>query len=147
MPENTNFDFLKQDNIFEGFAEQAIEAERSLQISTSTCAILCRRALELAVRFVYSYDNALTIPYQNNVSTLIHERCFRDIVGNELFLLLKYVIRLGNSSVHTNAHVKRDEAILSLRNLFEQIQERRKRSRKNYGNFMNSYLLRTGDWK
>lgn len=44
MPENTNFDFLKQDNIFEGFAEQAIEAERSLQISTSTCAILCRRA-------------------------------------------------------------------------------------------------------
>ena len=50
MPENTNFDFLKQDNIFEGFAEQAIEAERSLQISTSTCAILCRRALELAVR-------------------------------------------------------------------------------------------------
>lgn len=96
---------------------------------------------------MYSYDNALTIPYQNNVSTLIHERCFRDIVGNELFLLLKYVIRLGNSSVHTNARVKRDEAILSLRNLFEQIQERRKRSRKNYGNFMNSYLLRTGDWK
>lgn len=84
MPENTNFDFLKQDNIFEGFAEQAIEAERSLQISTSTCAILCGRALELAVRFVYSYDNALTIPYQNNVSTLIHERCFRDIVGNEM---------------------------------------------------------------
>lgn len=68
---------------------------------------------------MYSYDNALTIPYQNNVSTLIHERCFRDIVRNELFLLLKYVIRLGNSSVHTNARVKRDGAILSLRNLFE----------------------------
>lgn len=119
MPGDTNFDFLKQDKIFEGFAEQAIEAERSLQISASTCAILCRRALELAVRFVYSYDNALTIPYQNNVSTLIHERCFRDIVGNELFLLLKYVIRLGNSSVHTNARVNRDEAVLALRNLFE----------------------------
>lgn len=119
MPGNTNFDFLKQDKNFEGFSEQAIEAERSLQISASTCAILCRRALELAVRFVYSYDNALTIPYQNNVSTLIHERCFRDIVGNEMFLLLKYVIRLGNSSVHTNACVKRDEAVLALRNLFE----------------------------
>ena len=68
MPENTNFDFLKQDNIFEGFAEQAIEAERSLQISTSTCAILCRRALELAVRFVYErLDEVFTEKRKNDL--------------------------------------------------------------------------------
>ena len=90
-----------------------------MQISSSTCAILCRRALELAVRFVYSYDDALTIPYQDNLSTLIHEWSFRDIVGNDLFFLLKYIVRLGNHAVHTNSQIKRDEAVLSLRDLFE----------------------------
>lgn len=77
MSRGTNFDFLREDKNFNEFSTQAIEAERSLQISSSTCAILCRRALELAVRFVYSYDNALRIPYQNNVSTLIHERTLK----------------------------------------------------------------------
>lgn len=118
MRGGTNFDFLKEDKNFHGFAVQAIEAERSLQISSSTCAILCRRALELAVRFVYSYDNALRVPYQNNISTLIHERSFRDIIGEELFPLLKYVIKLGNIAVHTNSTIKRDDVVLSLRNLF-----------------------------
>ena len=48
---SSNFDFLK--GIYEEFANQAIEAENSLIVSPSTCAILSRRALELAVRFVF----------------------------------------------------------------------------------------------
>ena len=33
--------------------------------------------------------------------------------------LLKYVIKLGNVAVHTNANIKREEAILSLHNLHQ----------------------------
>ena len=67
----TNFDFLVQTDRFKDFAMQAAEAERSIAISPSTAAILSRRALELAVRWVYVHDDALTMPYRDNISSLI----------------------------------------------------------------------------
>ncbi len=115
----TNFDYLKKNKLFDSFADQAIEAEKSLLVSPATSAILSRRALELAVRFVYTYDNELQIPYQDNISSLIHEQSFRSIIEPQLFPMLKFVIKLGNIAVHTNSKIKRDDAVLSLRNLFE----------------------------
>ena len=104
----TNFDFLKDKPEFESFAESAIEAEKSLIVSPATCAILTRRALELAVRWVYSFDEDLTIPYQDNLSSLIHEPTFLQILEPKLFPLLKYIVKLGNTAVHTNNIIKRD---------------------------------------
>jgi len=115
----TNFDFLKQNKQYSDFADQAIEAEKSLLVSSATCAILSRRALELAVRWVYSFDNALRLPYQDNISSLIHEPTFQDIIEPSLFTMLKFIIKLGNIAVHTNNVIKRDDAVLSLRNLHE----------------------------
>lgn len=48
----TNFDYLLEKSEYVSFAAQAVEAEKSIAISPATCAILSRRALELAVRFV-----------------------------------------------------------------------------------------------
>lgn len=115
----TNFDYLLEKKEYSDFATQAVEAERSISISPATCAILSRRALELAVRFVFSYDAELELPYQDNISSLIHERTFRDIIEPRLFPMLKYVIHLGNVAVHTNSNIRRDEAIIALRDLFE----------------------------
>lgn len=105
--------------MYSSFAEQAVEAEKSLLVSPATSAILSRRAMELAVKWMYGYDNDLRIPYQNNVSSLIHEQSFRDIIEPKLFPMIKYVIQLGNKAVHTNEIIKRDDAVLSLRNLHE----------------------------
>lgn len=115
----TNFDYLLDKEEYADFAKQAVEAERSITISPATCAILSRRALELAVRFVFSYDAELELPYRDNISSLIHERTFRDIIEPRLFPMLKYVIHLGNVAVHTNSNIRRDEAIIALRDLFE----------------------------
>ncbi len=115
----TNFDFLKSKHIFKSFATSAVEAEKSLLVSPATCAILSRRAVELAVKWVYSFDNDLTVPYQDNISSLIHETTFRQIIDPSLFSLIKYIIKLSNTAVHTNASITRDEAVLSLRNLHE----------------------------
>lgn len=115
----TNFDYLLKKKKFAAFAAQAVEAEKSIAISPATCAILSRRALELAVRFVFSYDGELTLPYRDNVSSLIHERTFCDILEPRLFPMLKYTIHLGNVAVHTNSTIKRDEAVVALRDLFE----------------------------
>ncbi len=116
----TNFDFLKQNNEqFSSFSTQAIEAEKSIMISSATCAILTRRALELAVKWVYSFDRELTTPYDDKVSSLIHGETFRSIIEPSLFPMLKYTIKLGNIAVHTSNTIKRDDAVLSLRNLFQ----------------------------
>ena len=115
----TNFDYLLEKDEYASFAEQAVEAEKSIAISPATCAILSRRALELAVRFVFSYDAELSLPYQDNVSSLIHEPTFRRIIEPRLFPMLKYTIHLGNVAVHTNSKIKRDEAVIALRDLFE----------------------------
>ncbi len=115
----SNFSFLKSKKIFDSFSSACIEAEKSLIVSSATSAIISRRALELAVKWVYSFDSYLKIPYQDNISSLIHEPSFIDVVDMNLLPLIKYIIKLGNVAVHTNANISRDEAILSLRNLHE----------------------------
>lgn len=114
-----NFNFLKDKNNFISFSSACIEAEKSILVSPATCAILTRRALELAVKWVYASDEDLHIPYQDNVSSLIHDSNFLDLIDYKILPLLKYIIKLGNVAVHTNANIKREEAILALNNLYQ----------------------------
>ena len=114
-----NFKFLEGKKEFESFTSACLEAEKGIIVSPANCAILSRRALELAVKWVYSFDTCLKVPYQDNLSSLIHEPSFRDIVDEDLFPLIKYIIKLGNVAVHTNSGIKREEAILSLHNLHQ----------------------------
>ena len=113
----SNFEFLKHKRNFDSFNNACIEAEKSILVSPATCAILSRRALELAVKWVYSFDSDLVLPYQDNISSLIHNNSFIELIDYEMLPMIKYVIKLGNVAVHTNANIKREEAILSLNNL------------------------------
>lgn len=113
----SNFDFLKGKKNFESFTNACIEAEKSILVSPATTAILSRRALELAVKWVYSFDSDLVLPYQDNISSLIHNNSFIELIDSEMLPLIKYIVKLGNVAVHTNSAIKRGEAILSLNNL------------------------------
>ncbi|NOW87005.1 type I restriction enzyme R subunit [Clostridium beijerinckii] len=115
----TNFEFLKDKKEFNSFSNSCIEAEKSILVSPATCAILSRRALELAVKWVYSYDEDLNLPYQDNISSLIHNNSFVELIDSEMLPMLKFVIKLGNVAVHTNSNISREEAILSLHNLYQ----------------------------
>ncbi|NFP64260.1 DUF4145 domain-containing protein, partial [Clostridium botulinum] len=115
----TNFEFLKFKKEFTSFSDACIEAEKSILVSPSTTAILSRRALELAVKWVYSFDEDLEIPYRDNISSLIHSGSFLELIDSEMFPLLKFIISLGNVAVHTNKSITREEAILSLHNLYQ----------------------------
>lgn len=115
----SNFDFLKHKQLFTSFANACFEAEKAMQVSPATVAILSRRALELAVKWVYRFDNDVKIPYQDNLSSLIHNRPFLDIIDEELLPMMKFVVKLGNAAVHTNVAITRDEAVLSLHNLHQ----------------------------
>ena len=114
----SNFDFLKQSKIFNNFSEACCEAENGIGLNTVTCSILSRRALELAVKWLYANDNDLRIPYNDNLSALVHDITFKNIIDEKLLKQIEYVIKLGNFAVHNNKKITREEAILSLRYLY-----------------------------
>lgn len=116
----SNFDFLKQSQIFRSFADIAIEAEN--EINTVASSILSRKALEFAVKWLYANDMDLKMPYQDNISTLIHEISFKNILDVRLFPQIKYIIKLGNFAAHSNRKITRQEAVMSLRYLFNFMQ-------------------------
>lgn len=114
----SNFEFLKQNKIFNNFSEACCEAENGIGLNTVTCSILSRRALELAVKWLYASDNDLRIPYNDNLSALVHDITFKNIIDEKLLKQIEYVIKLGNFAVHNNKKISREEAILSLRYLY-----------------------------
>lgn len=113
----SNFGFLSANKTYASFAGACVEAEKALVVSPATSAILCRRALELAVKWLFTYDSDLKVPYQDNLSSLIHDVTFLRVIDQSMLPQLKYITKLGNAAVHSNATISRGEAILSLRNL------------------------------
>ena len=67
----TNFDYLKSEKEFESFVNIAITAEKVFNIDIGTCVFNCRRALEMAIKWMYSVDNDLEVPYQDSLYSFI----------------------------------------------------------------------------
>ena len=118
----TNFEFLSRIPNYTLFSKAAIEAENVFASSPAMCAVGCRKALELAVKWVYSADNSMHVPYRDNLQALIHEESFRFAVDRWTWAKLPNIIKLGNLSVHTERAVSKADALLSLENLFEFIE-------------------------
>ena len=115
----SNFDFILKNEIFKTFAEASVEAEKSMAVANVSCTILCRRALELAVKWIYANDRELVLPYQNNLSSLVYDINFKSMINEKVFNGMTYIIKLGNFSVHSNKKVTRKEAVLCLKYLFD----------------------------
>lgn len=114
-----NFAFLKENPHYELFANACIEAERTFTTSPAMCTVGCRKALELAVKWVYAADGSMKMPYKDNLSALIHERSFRCAVDDRVWRKLPALVKLGNMSVHTERRVLPQDAMLSLQALFD----------------------------
>ena len=118
----SNFAFLANIPNYQMFSAACIEAERVLCTSASMSAIGSRKALELAVKWVYAADNTMQMPYQDNLQSLVHEPSFRFAVEPQTWGKFQFIIRLGNLAVHTARAVSQSDAVLSLRALFEFIE-------------------------
>lgn len=117
-----NFDFLKARKEFAMFSASAMEAEKVFASAPAMCAIGCRKALELAVKWVYTVDKAIQAPYKDNLSALIHEYTFKKQLDPTLFGKIKHIVEFGNTAVHTSRSVPSGIAMLALKALFEFIQ-------------------------
>lgn len=114
----TNFDFLTAIPQFDSFSEVAVLAEKFIHVDPSTAALNCRRAMEFAVKWMYSVDKSLEKPYQDNLHSLLNNEDFRDIIDKDIWRRLDYIRSVGNEVAHKNKKVTFAQAELCLENLF-----------------------------
>lgn len=114
----TNFDFLKKEPQFDSFADVAISAEKILHIDMEASVINCRRAMEFAIKWMYSVDGSLVMPYQDTLVSLMSTEEFRDIVDPNLWRRLDFIRRVGNNAAHNGKKITLDQAKLCLENLY-----------------------------
>ena len=67
----TNFDYLKEEPKFKNFADTAIAAERIFSIDESASILNCRRAMEFAIKWMYSVDGSLVKPWDDKLVSLM----------------------------------------------------------------------------
>ena len=113
----TNFDFLLSDPQFSAFAPVAVAAEKIYQIDPAASALNCRRAMEFAVKWMYSVDDSLVRPWQTTLAGLLGTEEFRDIVGEDIWRRMQFIRSTGNRAAHDGKKVSPEQASLCLENL------------------------------
>ncbi len=98
--------------------EAASKAEAAVRADPRTACFYARRTLELAVSWAYKYDAALKLPYQDNLSALIHEPSFKQMVGEAVFSKARVINTLGNRAVHGHRPIPESDALVAVRELF-----------------------------
>ncbi len=113
----TNFDYLKSEPKFAPFSSVAISAETLILIDPEACIINCRRAMEFALKWMYSVEAKLGTPYKDNLYSLMSTEEYRQMVGKDLWKRMDYIRQCGNRVAHSGKKLGRDEAMLCLENL------------------------------
>ena len=112
----SNFAFLQPEWAL--IFEAAGKAEGAANSDARTSCFYARRSLELAVAWLYKHDKSLRLPYQDNLSALIHEPTFRETVGDALFTKARLIKELGNLAVHSTKKMASSDALSATRELF-----------------------------
>jgi len=112
----TPFTFLQREwpDIFDA----AHKAAETVYPDPRTACFYARRALELAVSWMYKHDPGLHLPYQDNLSALIHEPTFKALVGEAVFSKARVITQLGNQAVHSLRPIQQADALAAVRELF-----------------------------
>src|SRR5439155_6706009 len=98
--------------------EAASRAESAARADPRTSCFYARRALELTVAWMYKHDPAVTLPYQENLSALIHDPTFKQTVGAALFAKARLIKDLGNLAAHSPKPLQATDALRAIADLF-----------------------------
>jgi type I restriction enzyme R subunit len=112
----TQFSFLERE--WPAVFDASAKAEAVLHADPRTACFYARRALELAVAWAYKFDSALKLPYQDNLSALIHDPTFKEAAGEAVFSKARVINTLGNRAVHGHRAIPPDDALVAVRELF-----------------------------
>lgn len=112
----TQFTFLQRE--WPAEFEAASKAEAAVHADPRTACFYARRALELGVAWAYKHDATLKLPYQDNLSALIHEPSFKQAAGEAVFSKARVIVTLGNRAVHSHRAIPVEDALVAVRELF-----------------------------
>ncbi len=112
----SNIAFLERE--WPAVFDAAARAEAAVHADPRTACFYARRALELAVSWAYKHDAEFRLPYQDNLSALIHEPSFKQTVGEAVFSKARVINTLGNRAVHSHRAVPEADALAAVRELF-----------------------------
>ena len=74
--------------------------------------------MEFAVKWMYSVDGSLVMPYQDTLVSLMNTEEFKDIVGTDIYRRMDFIRRMGNNAAHTGKKISEEQGTLCLENLF-----------------------------
>ena len=112
----SNFAFLQAE--FPAVHDAARQAEAHAHGDPRATCFYARRALELALTWLYRHDPALRMPYQDHLAALIHEPSFQQTAGPAIVTKAQLIKDLGNLAVHGNKPLRASDAISATRELF-----------------------------
>jgi len=98
--------------------EAAVKAEDTAHSDPRTSSFHARRALELAVRWAFTADEALHLPYQDKLSALLHEPTFKQTAGDAVFNKARLIDTIGNRAAHDSRPVAEQAAVAIVEELF-----------------------------
>jgi type I restriction enzyme R subunit len=112
----SNFAFLQ--NEWPEIFAAAQRAEELVHPDPRAACFYARRALEAGMAWLYKYDAKLKLPYQDNLSALIHEPTFKAVAGEAVFTKARVIQRQGNDAVHSTRPVRQYDALQVVKELF-----------------------------
>jgi type I restriction enzyme, R subunit len=112
----SQFSFLERE--WSAVFDAAARAEATVHADPRSACFYARRALELAVAWAYKHDAALKLPYQDDLSALIHDPSFKEATGEAVFSKARVINTLGNRAVHGHRAIPADDAVVAVRELF-----------------------------
>ena len=83
-----------------------------------TACFYARRALELAVNWLYDADRALARPYKDDLSSMLFEPSFQTAVEARIRTKMDVIRKQGNAAVHRQKPITANEAGVVVRELF-----------------------------
>jgi type I restriction enzyme R subunit len=115
---STNFGFLQAE--WPQIYESAVKAESFVYPDPGTACIHARRTLELVVHWLFKADARMRLPYQTNLSALVHDATFVQAAGQDIQTKARVVIEHGNRAAHaSNRTVTKENALAAVRELFQ----------------------------
>ena len=112
----SNFAFLAAE--FPTVHDAAVSAERQAGGDPTAAAFFAGKTVEVAVKWAFRADQRLKLPYQDNISALLHEPTFRRVAGEAVFAKARYINMLRNRAVHEEKRISPGDATGAVKELF-----------------------------
>ena len=113
----SNFAFLESE--WPQVYDAAARSESLVYLDPRAACFYARRALELAVQWLYKADAKLMLPYQDNLAALLTEPSFQTLATPRITTKTKLIKDLGNRAAHTQRIITQYDALTACRELFQ----------------------------